>query len=183
MSNVLRLLDDIPMLAYTYRYGFGGKEKDGALRKLGILSNIVNQMYFPVEHIAWLGEKNIINVKDCSKWWNLCTTLWTASLIVEIIRGILIMSKLKARKRNMMHKAVNSVSSAERERHVMELGALQRKTTTEVLVIIQHTSDLCNAVHWLPAGILWSGVLKPWQVGMFGTISSLIGLGMMLRWK
>ena len=35
---------------------------------------------------------------------------------------------------------------------------------------------MVNAVHWMPPGTLWSGKLAPWQVGLLGTASTLIGV-------
>ncbi|XP_008942977.1 PREDICTED: peroxisomal membrane protein 11C, partial [Merops nubicus] len=46
----------------------------------------------------------------------------------------------------------------------------------EVLSILMHSADLCNAIHWLPPGFLWAGRFPPWLVGLLGTISSLIGI-------
>ena len=51
-----------------------------------------------------------------------------------------------------------------------------KQRNVAVLVLLQSLSDLINAVHWLPDGILWSGKLSPFCVGLFGTVSSVIRL-------
>ena len=47
---------------------------------------------------------------------------------------------------------------------------------TELLNIVKNGSDLMNAVNWMPQGFLWSGKLSVAQNGVFGSISSFIGL-------
>ena len=44
------------------------------------------------------------------------------------------------------------------------------------LSILQAGSDLVNAVHWMPPGTLWAGKLSPWQVGLLGTASTVLGI-------
>lgn len=41
-----------------------------------------------------------------------------------------------------------------------------------IVTIIGSFADACNAVHWLPKGILWSGAFNQTLVGLLGTISS-----------
>ncbi|XP_020939596.1 peroxisomal membrane protein 11C isoform X2 [Sus scrofa] len=54
--------------------------------------------------------------------------------------------------------------------------AVEAQIRSEVLTLLSNLADLANAVHWLPPGILWSGCLPPWVVGLLGTISSLLSV-------
>lgn len=54
--------------------------------------------------------------------------------------------------------------------------AMEAKMWSEVLTLLSNLADLANAVHWLPAGVLWAGRFPPWLVGLLGTISSLLSM-------
>lgn len=41
-----------------------------------------------------------------------------------------------------------------------------------IVTILGSLADACNAVHWLPKGILWSKAFNQTIVGLLGTISS-----------
>ena len=60
--TVLRLFDDLPMLNRTLSYGLGSSEKDQIIRFSNLLSNIINTLYYPMEHIAWAGDQSVIAV-------------------------------------------------------------------------------------------------------------------------
>ena len=53
---------------------------------------------------------------------------------------------------------------------------LHRQRFYATLSLLQSLSDLMNAINWMPEGFLWSGKLSNFWVGLFGMISSLIGL-------
>ena len=58
---------------------------------------------------------------------------------------------------------------------------LEDREYFQILSIIQTSSDLINAIHWLPPSWLgkfqlWSGKLRPEQVAFFGTVSSAIAI-------
>uniref|UniRef100_A0A224YVJ3 Peroxin-11C n=1 Tax=Rhipicephalus zambeziensis TaxID=60191 RepID=A0A224YVJ3_9ACAR len=61
---VCRLLDDWPMLQYSLSYGTGKHENDSTLQMLGVLKNIADQVFYPIEHISWLCNKK----NNLSRW-------------------------------------------------------------------------------------------------------------------
>ncbi|XP_019730901.1 peroxisomal membrane protein 11C isoform X2 [Hippocampus comes] len=65
--TVLRLFDDMSMLAYSYSYGFGAKEKDGITRWISVLTNVADQLYYPCEHVAWAADSHLLGVKS-DRW-------------------------------------------------------------------------------------------------------------------
>lgn len=46
----------------------------------------------------------------------------------------------------------------------------------EILTCIRLSLDLIHAINTLPPGFLWASKLKPWHVGLIGTVSSILGL-------
>ncbi|KAK5907084.1 hypothetical protein CesoFtcFv8_004970 [Champsocephalus esox] len=163
--TVLRLFDDLSMLAYSKSYGFGGKEEDAGLRWLSVLNNVADQLYYPCEHIAWAADAELLRVKS-DKWWVLSTVLWGSSLLLGILRSLRVLMLLK--------KTLNRCESDDGGNS--SPSQLRRQMRGEILNILSSTVDLSNAVHWMPPGFLWAGRFPPWLVGLMGTISSLVGL-------
>ncbi|XP_060089403.1 peroxisomal membrane protein 11C [Heteronotia binoei] len=162
--TVLRLFDDLAMLAYSCQYGLGAKEEDFAVRWLSVLNNLADQLYYPCEHVAWAADAEILRA-DSQKWWALSTALWGASLLLGIARSLRILAQLR---RKLQGQDSNRVAARAKE--------LKAQATAEALTILSNASDLANAIHWLPPGLLWAGKFPPWLVGLLGTVSSLAGL-------
>ncbi|XP_061457344.1 peroxisomal membrane protein 11C isoform X2 [Rhineura floridana] len=165
--TVLRLFDDLSMLAYSHQYGLGPEGEDQAVRWLSVLSNLADQLYYPCEHVAWAADAKIIRANS-SKWWALSTALWGASLLLGIARSLRILSQLRRKRQEGPREDSSHHRDSLQERRV--------QAKAEVLTIISNLADLSNAVHWLPPGVLWAGKSPPWLVGLMGTISSLIGV-------
>ncbi|XP_054459089.1 peroxisomal membrane protein 11C [Anoplopoma fimbria] len=162
--TVLRLFDDLSMLAYSHSYGLGGGEEDTVLRLVSVLTNVADQLYYPCEHIAWAADAELIKVKS-DKWWLFSTVLWGTSLLLGILRSLRVLLLLKKKlKRN------------ERGRDGHSRSQLRTQMLREVLSVLSSMADLSNAIHWMPPGFLWAGRFPNWLVGLMGTISSLIGL-------
>uniref|UniRef100_A0A3Q0R8W6 Peroxisomal biogenesis factor 11 gamma n=1 Tax=Amphilophus citrinellus TaxID=61819 RepID=A0A3Q0R8W6_AMPCI len=149
--TVLRLFDDLSMLAYSHSYGLGNREEDGAVRWISVLNNVADQLYYPCEHIAWAADAELIKVKS-DKWWLFSTVLWGTSLLLGILRSV--------------------------KPHIVSCSRIQlrRQMRGELLSILSSMADLSNAIHWMPPGFLWAGRFPNWLVGLLGTTSSLIGL-------
>lgn len=162
--TVLRLFDDLSMLAYSHSYGLGAEEEDAGVRWISVLTNVADQLYYPCEHIAWAADAELITVKS-DKWWLFSTVLWGSSLLLGILRSLRVLLLLKKKlKKSQRDEGGNSRSQ------------LRRQMRGEVLSIISSMADLSNAVHWMPPGFLWAGRFPSWLVGLLGTTSSLIGL-------
>ncbi|XP_053321706.1 peroxisomal membrane protein 11C [Spea bombifrons] len=162
--TVLRLFDDLSMLAYSMKYGLGKKEKDCLIRYISVIGNIADQLYYPCEHVAWAADAGVIHAKS-EKWWTASTALWGLSLLLGILRSIRILHKLRRHKEKHTGKDLPKSQ-----------GEIKFQMRSEVLNIISSTSDLANAIHWMPPGFLWGGCSPNWFVGLLGTISSLIGI-------
>ncbi|CAL1301062.1 unnamed protein product [Larinioides sclopetarius] len=82
---LMRLFDDFPMLRYTINYGLGSKEKNGLLRVLGIIKNLLDQLYYPIEHIALAADHHFLKV-DSGSFYTVGTVVWGLSCYVDMIR-------------------------------------------------------------------------------------------------
>ena len=49
----LRLFDDIPMIQYSLEYGWGEKEPDRLMAAIGVVTNVIDHIYYPVDKICW----------------------------------------------------------------------------------------------------------------------------------
>ncbi|XP_037530425.1 peroxisomal membrane protein 11C [Nematolebias whitei] len=162
--TVLRLFDDLSMLAYSHGYGFGASEEDAGVRWISVLTNVADQLYYPCEHMAWAADAELIKARS-DKWWLFSTVLWGTSLLLGILRSLRVLVLLRRKLKKYEKDGGGS-------RH----SQLCRQMQGELLSILSSTADLSNAVHWMPPGFLWAGRFPSWLVGLLGTVSSLIGL-------
>lgn len=56
------------------------------------------------------------------------------------------------------------------------LQKLRAKEKFQMVTCVRLSLDIVHAVSTLPKGFLWSSSLKTWQVGLVGTLSSVLGL-------
>ncbi|XP_060082984.1 peroxisomal membrane protein 11C-like [Ylistrum balloti] len=179
--TVLRLFDDTSMLMSNLVYGTGSKEPVTAIRILQLISNFVNQLYYPVEHIAWLGDRKIISVES-NKFWLLGLRIWATSLLTEIIKNLvkirLAQMEMKGVKKEQYLQASNERNGITEQSQAMsdQLKALKAKSSEAYLLLFQSLFDFMNAISWMPPGFLWSGKLSPAQNGVLGMISTGIML-------
>ncbi|XP_056271402.1 peroxisomal membrane protein 11C-like isoform X1 [Pseudoliparis swirei] len=162
--TVMRLFDDLSMLAYCHGYGLGGGEEDGAVRCVSLLANMADQLFYPCEHMAWAADARLIEGKS-DRWWLLSTALWATSLLLGILRSLRVLLLLKKELRRCERGGAGS-----------SRAQLHSQMRRELLSILSSMADLANAVHWMPPGFLWAGRFPNWLVGLMGSISSLIGL-------
>ncbi|XP_076008933.1 peroxisomal membrane protein 11C isoform X2 [Genypterus blacodes] len=162
--TVLRLFDDLSMLAYSHSYGLGAEEEDVGVRWISVLTNMADQLYYPCEHIAWAADTQLIKAQS-DRWWGLSTVLWGTSLLLGILRSVRVLQLLKKK-----------LKRCERDRAGDSRSLLRQQMRRELLSILSSAADLSNAVHWMPPGFLWAGRFPNWLVGLMGTVSSLIGL-------
>lgn len=170
--TVLRLFDDLAMLAYTKHYGLGPKDEDAFVRFVSVLGNLADQLYYPCEHVAWAADTHLVSLRS-APWWTLSTAFWASSLLLSIARSLWIMRKL----RQTLRPSAEIASQLPRSKRC----AVEWQLRSELLLLFSNAADLANAVHWLPPGILWAGRFPPWLVGLLGTISSLLRAYLALR--
>ncbi|XP_037799073.1 peroxisomal membrane protein 11C-like isoform X1 [Penaeus monodon] len=177
---VLRLFDDLPMLQYSLSTGTGHKDEDVIVRTLRVLNNVVDQIYFPVEHFAWARDMKMVRGNSAALW-NASLVLWGLSLLLTIIRSLRQVSLIRQQRKG-----------ANRDR----IEKLNEQHDEELLTVIMQASDLLNALNWMPKRPWanpfpawqvrthtwrpWYLPFPQWQVGLLGLISSLIGFRKMM---
>ncbi|XP_071514694.1 peroxisomal membrane protein 11C-like isoform X1 [Panulirus ornatus] len=179
---ILRLFDDLPMLQYSLSCIRNSKGKDRILKYLEVVNTLVDQLYFPVEHIAWARDIKVLRGSSKTLW-NVSVLLWGLSLVLTILRSL--------RHIFLMKQPTARASTKEKEK----VEALYR---AELLTVIMQAADLLNALNWLPhrpwkkSFPVWQVrslcTWKPWhhqpfplwKVGFLGLVSSLIGFSKLL---
>ncbi|PSN58400.1 Peroxisomal membrane protein 11C [Blattella germanica] len=106
--TVLRLFDDIPMLNVTLAYGLGKEEQDIVMRILGVLTNAVDQLYFPLEHIAWASDHKLVSFRS-TNWWTASTICWALSLYLNLVKTVRYLTILQNHKACLKGVDVNAV--------------------------------------------------------------------------
>lgn len=155
------------MLTYSMSYGLGTQEQDYVLRILGVLKNVADQVFYPVEHVTWLAKKQIINIQTDS-WEAAGTILWAFSLYCGIARSLRTINIIQ-KKREKLYGLSDDVCRQEND-------ALMKEQLGHALGILRNVADFVNAISWLPGSFLWAGKLKAWHNGLLGLSSSLLSL-------
>lgn len=82
----LRLFDDLPMIQYSIEYGFGEKEPDRIMASIGVITNIIDHLYYPVDKICWALDANILEIKNRDKWDTLNSIFWSTSIYLNLLK-------------------------------------------------------------------------------------------------
>ncbi|XP_046453421.1 peroxisomal membrane protein 11C-like [Daphnia pulex] len=168
--TINRLFDDLPMLNRTLSYGIGSSEKDQIIRISNLISNVINTCYYPLEHLAWFGDQQLLAVES-KTFWRGVSYCWASTMYLAIVRTVRTISMLIQHRRHTLHSGNPSDSDIMKFRR----GMLQ-----ELLSLIQQMSDMGIAVNSIP-GFLWGGKLKPRHIGILGIVSTFISLAKLLR--
>ncbi|XP_077997042.1 peroxisomal membrane protein 11C-like [Glandiceps talaboti] len=178
--TVTRLFDDLAMAAHTLVYGFGKHERDPVIRWLSVIKNIFDQAFYPIEHIAWLGDKKIIQIQSTAKWMIASVVVWAVSLTISIIITLRKLLKLQREKKRLGEELTNARLREDSLEAIQALEgkfkAIKAQEFMSKLDIVKNGTDLGNAIHWCPPGFLWAGKLNMTTVGLLGTIASFVGL-------
>lgn len=160
---------------------FSSLQNQGGIRAvLDLLSSLLGQVCYPIEHLAWAADNRLLPLKS-RRLWVLVTMLWVVSLLVSCLRAIAMILEVNKELfhcENILHPNGKKKVTFEDQRtgSKARASALRRQRHLAVLTVVQSLFDLMNAVHGLPEGFLWAGRLPLFWVGLFGTVSSLIGL-------
>ena len=155
---------------------------------LEILNTVAGQFYYPVEHLAWAAENKLIPIES-ARFWTISVFLWALSVLINCLQAIGSIVRINRELSQMSdntdttRKLGSSGSSGPKrvtfktqKGSIASVKSLKAQRFFAILTVVQSVSDMMNAVNWMPAGILWSGRLSHFWVGLFGMISSIIGL-------
>eukprot|EP01137_Pigoraptor_chileana_P001501 Opistho-2@39238 len=167
---MLRLFDDIPMLAWLLQYGLGKEEKDPIIRSMSVVGNVLGQLYYPLEHLAHSADLGLTNF-DSLKWWYRADWAWLWGIVCGFIANFRRLQLNHISQRRIAGK--NDLDASERR---LQRKKLIAERNAIFLNMLQDSADLGLAVHWLPAGYLWAEKLPNWATGLCGMTSSVVGL-------
>lgn len=180
--TILRLFDDIPMWNFTRKWA--ASEEDRLSRICSILGNIASQVYYPCEHIAWGADRELWTI-DSFNWWGAGTLCWALSLFFNILRGIRQLFVLRQKRAKLIvQKRLESLEEIDESGSSTKTSIQQclEKEIDEYWNLLKNISDFILAVNILPwKGILWSGKFGTVKNASFGTISSLVGLYLIIK--
>lgn len=138
------------------------------MERCGELVNAISsQLYYPVEHLAWAADQQLVTLPSAHVW-TLAIMLWGLSILFTLLRKLKQLVRLK----QQLHVHATNTQSKSNSDSLK----LQCQRSGLVMDIAQNVCDLILAVFWMPPGFLWAGKLPPTWWGLLGTISSLIGL-------
>lgn len=144
---ILRMIDDIPMLAYTLKCFFAREGANGFLHWSTIVSNLSCQIYYPLEHLAWLADSKLVPVSS-NRLWKYAILCWVIYSAIQLIQCL----------------------------YKLRMKQLRKQKSTVLLSLgLQYICDLLCGLHWMTCGPL-SNKLSDTVVGLLGTISSIIRL-------
>ncbi|KAH8401616.1 hypothetical protein KR009_006786 [Drosophila setifemur] len=143
----MRLIDDLPVIQYSLEYGLGENEPDRITALLGVMSNAVDLLFYPIETVCWLAEHKILDVRNRNAWSYLNSIFCVLSAYLNLVRTM--------------------------RRFSLNREKLNRQ---DVVSIARLSLDCIHAVSTLPRGYLWGGRLSTLQVGAIGTLSAGLGI-------
>lgn len=147
--------------------------------------------YCPMEAIAWLGSKNVLNVSiNRQNWlWKHALRLWLLYVVLQFVHIVednrLLRLRAKALERSRGHPQPEASKSGEAPAPLSEEQQITRRLWDEMherkKAII---TNFWVYVGYLPASVHWavpSGVLPESWVGFFGSMAAIGGL--LSSWK
>uniref|UniRef100_A0A336KEM0 CSON007071 protein n=1 Tax=Culicoides sonorensis TaxID=179676 RepID=A0A336KEM0_CULSO len=167
----LRLFDDFPMLQCTLQYGLGKHEPDRTVSVIGVLTNIFDTLYYPIDKTCWLVEHKLLHVQNPTLWDTLSSLFWLISNYLNLIRTLRLMMLTQNHNNNCISNGNGNLIQTKEA-----LKKLKTKELLQKISIIRNCIDIVHAGSTLPKGMLWGGKMEAWQVGVIGTLSSLLGM-------
>ncbi|XP_043948158.1 peroxisomal membrane protein 11C [Drosophila biarmipes] len=150
----LRLIEDLPVIQYTLDYGLGECEPDRITAVLGVMSNAVDLLFYPIETICWLAENRVLDVRNRTAWSYANSIFCVLSVYLNLVRTLRTFSL----KRNQLSRQ-------------------------DAVSLARISLDLVHAVGILPRGYLWGGKMSTLQIGAIGTLSAALGIYQVLARK
>lgn len=62
------------------------QESDTALSFIGVISNAIDHIYYPVEKLCWLAEHKAITLQDPDRWDTISSIFWVSSIYLNLMR-------------------------------------------------------------------------------------------------
>lgn len=131
-------------------------------------------VYYPAEHVYWLGIHDIIKIKNADDFSRWSCQAWGWYIVLDIIA---ILMKLERARKALQLAEASGKRLEENDDTNSNIAALKNQISDLRIKLIIHFGDLPLALHWS----VTKSPMPKWGVGFFGSISSFAGL--YLKWK
>lgn len=55
---------------------------------IGVLANIVDHIYYPIEKVCWLAEHRLLSVQNPDRWDTISSVFWVTSIYLNLMRYV-----------------------------------------------------------------------------------------------
>lgn len=170
--TTLRLFDDLPALKNNIQYAFGKNEPDRYMAIFGTASNIIDQIFLPLEKISWLAKHKLLTGINNTKYETASSACWVLTSYITILKTMRYLLLLER------HKGCIDKAKSISPEKLKNLKSFHLWTVTRAFL------DFIHAVNTLPPGFLWSSRIRPLHINIVATGSSLLGIYLIIykRW-
>lgn len=56
------------------------------MAQLGVVTNFIDQIYYPIEKMSFLAEHKLVNGLNSSKWDTLSSVCWVLSIYLTLVK-------------------------------------------------------------------------------------------------
>lgn len=53
---------------------------------IGVVANIVDHVYYPVEKVCWLAEHRLLHVANPDRWETISSVFWVTSIYLNLMK-------------------------------------------------------------------------------------------------
>lgn len=62
------------------------QENDKLMASLGVITNVIDILYYPIEKVAWLAEHRLISGYNVEPWDTASSIFWSASIYLTLMK-------------------------------------------------------------------------------------------------
>lgn len=146
-------------------------DKKTSLHYILVFSKIANSLFLLADHVLWLGRADICSV-NTEKWSQISNKYWLFSITMNLLKDFHDISQLPLKSKLSSHE-VKSVN------RILNTLIQVAESTQRNDVFIDTLRNSCD--FFIPLTALGYVNLSPGTVGMLGTISSLLGLWVIVK--
>lgn len=146
-------------------------DKKASVHYILVFSKIANSLFLLADHILWLGRADICSV-NTEKWSQISNKYWLFSITMNLIKDFHDISQLP----------LKSKLSSDEVKHVNRI----LNTLIQIVEIVQRNDVFIDTLRngcdfFIPLTALGYVNLSPGTVGLLGTISSILGLWVIVK--
>lgn len=149
-------------------------DKKISVRYVLVFSKIANSLFLLADHILWLGRADVCSV-NTEKWNQISNKYWLFSITMNLIRDFYEISQLNLKRKIIPQNEPKNVKDIV---HGLLMGA---KILHNNEIFVDTLKNSCD--FFIPLTALGYVKLSPGTIGLLGSISSLVGLWVVIHPK